>query len=245
MGPVRHPLRSPLVRKSLIVAGAVCFGFVVNLLAQVVTSRFTDSFAWQMVAGAVAVAGVTPLLLGRSPRLPLRAPRLRSLGRLLLVLVLVWLTAQVVALWLTENTDLPASSTAVEGLSAAAALTGVVLAAPVSEELLMRRVLYAQLRTVLRAPVVVAAFVSAIPFALLHGSVIQASATVFLGLYAALVYERTGTVFAAIAAHMAFNALSVYVPARFVEPLATGPVTLTLVISALVALTFMATFRRR
>ena len=80
----------------------------------------------------------------------------------------------------------------------------VVVAAPVLEELLFRGLLYGTLRRAV-GPVPAAA-VSALAFAAIHGLWIHAAVLFLLGYALARVYERTGSLWSAIALHATYNA---------------------------------------
>ena len=88
----------------------------------------------------------------------------------------------------------------------ATALAGAVVLAPVTEELLFRGLLFASLRRRLAWPI--AALVSALAFAVLHGYGLQGFASVmWSGLVWAWAYERTRSLWPAIIGH-AFGNLS-------------------------------------
>jgi membrane protease YdiL (CAAX protease family) len=84
-------------------------------------------------------------------------------------------------------------------------LGGVValLAAPVGEEVFFRGFLFTGLRS--RFRFVVAAALSAAAFALFHVTPLHLPLFFFVGLGLAYVYDRHGTLWASISAHMAFN----------------------------------------
>lgn len=78
-----------------------------------------------------------------------------------------------------------------------------VILAPIAEELLYRSVLFRHLRE--GFPVWVAYGVSAVVFALIHGTPAQIYVGVFCGLFFALLYDYTGRLLVSIAAHMLYN----------------------------------------
>lgn len=252
LGTLRSTLRSPVLRKVVRLLGDLGLGFAIYILVQLAVHALTESEAWAMVSGAAAVVAASPMLLSASggrgmPRLVVPGPR--QVTRWLMALVTVWLTAQIVALWLAAHTSLPAPTTtsvdSFDAMAPVAVLATVVAAAPVAEEILLRRVLYSQLRSALRAPVMVAALISAVPFALLHGSIVHAAAMLPVGIFLALTFERTGSVVVAIAGHGLFNAMSLYVPEPIVEPLVTAPVMIVLLALTSTVIATMAIGRRR
>jgi len=89
------------------------------------------------------------------------------------------------------------------GLVGLLVMAGVV--APIVEEIVFRGVFYAWLRA--RWGVPVGAFVSAFAFALAHGIPILIPALLVQGVILALVYERSGSLWAPIVMHGVFNAV--------------------------------------
>lgn len=86
----------------------------------------------------------------------------------------------------------------------ATALAGAVVLAPVTEEVLFRGLLFASLRR--RLPWPIAAMVSALAFAVLHGYGVQGFASVmWSGLAWAWAYERTGSLWPAMIGHALGN----------------------------------------
>lgn len=95
-------------------------------------------------------------------------------------------------------------------------LLGVLLAgallAPFGEELLFRGVGYGALR---RYGVFVAAAASSVVFGLAHGISVVLPAAILLGVVAALLYERSGSIWPAVTAHAVNNAIVFMVAAIF------------------------------
>jgi uncharacterized protein len=91
--------------------------------------------------------------------------------------------------------------------AAVAVALAVIVVAPVSEEFFFRAFFYRALRT--RLPVLPAAAIDAVVFASLHyegqNSAVILPVIAFFGFGQCLVYERTGSIFAVIAIHAAFN----------------------------------------
>ena len=110
--------------------------------------------------------------------------------------------------WITGDTTNPQAAlvNAAQGTPVQFALTLLVagLAVPFGEELLFRGVLYTWLR---RWGVVVALVVSALTFGLDHGLNVVFPATVVLGVLLALAYERSGSIWPGVVAHLFYNLL--------------------------------------
>jgi uncharacterized protein len=91
--------------------------------------------------------------------------------------------------------------------AAVAVAIAVIVVAPISEEFFFRAFFYRALRT--RLPVLPAAVIDAVVFGSLHyegsNSALILPVIAFFGLGQCLVYERTGSIFAVIAIHAAFN----------------------------------------
>jgi membrane protease YdiL (CAAX protease family) len=91
--------------------------------------------------------------------------------------------------------------------AALAVALAVIVVAPISEEFFFRAFFYRALRT--RLPVLPAAVIDAVVFASLHyegrNSALILPVIAFFGFGQCLVYERTGSIFAVIAVHAAFN----------------------------------------
>lgn len=77
---------------------------------------------------------------------------------------------------------------------------------PFAEELFFRGLVYGWLRA--RMPVAVAAVVSGLGFAVLHGVWWLIPALALLGIILALVYERSGSIWTAVVVHGLFNSLT-------------------------------------
>lgn len=84
----------------------------------------------------------------------------------------------------------------------------IVIAAPVSEELCFRGMLFGGLRT--RMPRLAAAFVSALIFGALHAltGIEAVPVLMFFGFVLALLYERTGSILPGILLHMLNNSVA-------------------------------------
>jgi membrane protease YdiL (CAAX protease family) len=83
-----------------------------------------------------------------------------------------------------------------------------VVAAPLTEELIFRGCLYGILRQIGGKFVAIA--VSSLLFALIHGHAPSLAGLVILSVGLSLLYEKTGSLWAPILLHAAFNSLSIY-----------------------------------
>ncbi len=82
----------------------------------------------------------------------------------------------------------------------------LLIASPVMEDLFFRGIMYGRLKELL--PNIIAAVVSSLLFGIYHGNLAQGIYGFILGLYLCLVMEKTQTVAAPIAVHIAINGLS-------------------------------------
>jgi membrane protease YdiL (CAAX protease family) len=101
------------------------------------------------------------------------------------------------------------SEAAMLGNTGMLAIIASVIIAPVSEEIFFRGLVYTRLRKAM--PSAVAMVLSSLVFGLLHGQLIWICYAFFVGIAMAIVFERTGTVRATIAVHLAFNLAGGYV----------------------------------
>ena len=83
-----------------------------------------------------------------------------------------------------------------------------VVAAPLTEELIFRGCLYGILRQIGGRFVAIA--VSSLLFALIHGHIPSLAGLIILSVGLSLLYEKTGSLWAPILLHAAFNGLSIY-----------------------------------
>jgi uncharacterized protein len=116
--------------------------------------------------------------------------------------------AYIAVLGVTEtNVDKTGQGTLVAGILVALA---VIVVAPVSEEFFFRAFFYRALRT--RLPVWAAAPIDGLVFGALHFEGVNAAIILpviaVFGMGQCLVYERTGSLFAVIAIHAAFNTVA-------------------------------------
>ena len=128
-------------------------------------------------------------------------------------LVLWWLFANITVGWLRNEMASPgfeATNRVLGSTTALVAIFFVVIAAPIAEEALMRGLAYPVARRHLT--VIPAALLTAGIFALIHGNIMQLIIALPLGVICALIYELTGQLRYAIAAHVGFNAVGLAVP---------------------------------
>lgn len=119
---------------------------------------------------------------------------------------------------------------AVQSSSPGMALLLSLLVAPVAEEALFRGLLYPLLRR--RAGLVVSMTVTAALFALMHGNLVQAAATLPLDLVLALIAERTRAFGPAALAHAGYNLAAALVPPAVIQALTPAPCVILLLAAA-------------
>lgn len=83
---------------------------------------------------------------------------------------------------------------------------GIVILAPLAEELVMRGLVYRRLRDYAGVPVAVC--VSAFLFGAIHGNIVQGIYGFLMGCFMALMYEHFGTIWATVTIHAANNLLA-------------------------------------
>lgn len=226
--------------------------FAAYLAVQIAVMALTRSAVAAAAAGAILMVPAylayrrltcaVPVPKGTPARLWL-APAATSLS-------LVWLSGQAAAVWAFGAWPQAAAgyrehTAAMDSAPAWLALLLSLALAPVAEELLMRGVLYRELRGSFRMPVWAAGLISAALFALLHGNTVQMAATFLLGLVLALVYEASGNILVPVAGHMLFNLAALVVPAAWIAPLATPGAVIFLAVAALLNLAALAAAHHR
>jgi CAAX protease family protein len=106
----------------------------------------------------------------------------------------------------------------------------VIVVAPITEEIFFRAFFYRALRT--RLPVLLAALIDGIVFGALHyegyDTLVILPVIAVFGLGQCLVYEKTGSLFAVIAIHAAFNTIASVGPDGVAVPLIVGVTMLVL-----------------
>ncbi len=83
------------------------------------------------------------------------------------------------------------------------AIIGVVILAPIIEEVLFRGIIYKGLKSI--APMWVAIIAQGLIFGLMHGNIIWSTATCIISFALVFLYERTKSLAAPIIAHIALN----------------------------------------
>lgn len=196
-------LGSYVLLNVIVVAAVLLAGTTPSIFVAVVASAVT-AFAAVTIAAAVRVRSFAAL--------GLRAVSWRWIGLGIGAGVAVWLINRVVVLIyisVTGDTSNPqqelnnAAAGSVAGLVFMLALGAVLV--PIGEELLFRGVIYGGLR---RYGVTVATIASAAVFGLAHGISIVLVGAVILGVVAALLYERTRSIWPAVAVHGVNNGIS-------------------------------------
>ncbi|MDP9904726.1 CPBP family intramembrane glutamic endopeptidase [Arthrobacter bambusae] len=187
---------------STVLAGTIAGAVVVIVFGIVRVLRP----AWLSFAPEVLPASVTPWFW---PRIALTA-------------VLMFLAGQAAGAWIYTHlgsTGFDRHVQAQQSSGFALSLLASLLVAPVVEEALFRGLLYPMLRK--KAGAVVAAVLSSLLFAALHGNAVQAMAVIPLGLLLALVAERTRRVWPCMVLHLAYNLAAMMLPQAAVQVMST------------------------
>ncbi|MDO4887760.1 MAG: type II CAAX endopeptidase family protein [Actinomycetaceae bacterium] len=218
------------------VIGLLCAPFVddvvvTTLLANVVISLFVLWTRWS-----------TPqrFTYGDAPG---RLTR-RALGWIAVGLSATAFAAQGAARWAAENLDtsqIDEIQSTLESSNETLLLIAIIVAAPVGEELLMRGFLYPILRR--RVSMWPAVAISALAFAVMHGNYQQGLLAIVLGVFLAVVVERTRRVWPAIIVHMVANASAVVLPTEWREVLTSTPAMALFGVVTVVAVIRIATDR--
>ncbi len=87
------------------------------------------------------------------------------------------------------------------------AILSTVIAAPIIEEIIFRGLIYDRLKKGI--PTVVAIIISSLLFGLAHGQPVWICYTTVMGITLAIIYNRTNSIAATIASHLAYNFTSV------------------------------------
>lgn len=165
-----------------------------------------------------------------SPMLPNQNQPRWTASRALLVttslttaLAVVWLVGQATGLLMRQrhlDSGFNQYQQAITDAPLAMFLIALLVSAPLTEELIMRALVYSRLRRVMSP--MPAALISATMFAILHMTLVHLAYTITLGVLLAIAYETTRQIWVPIAMHMAFN-LAAIVPASLMMPLAQLP----------------------
>lgn len=195
-----------------------------NLYARSEGTRPDDDAVYQYDFAVGSLAGYAVLFslvlaltigLPRREVLALRRPRswARSLGLALAGLVAIFVGAAI-ALGLAGAEDeqnlTPEGWDGSRAVPFALSFLAVVVAAPVTEELLYRGVGLSLLLERVAAPVAVG--VTAVLFGLGHGLLLSLAAFIWFGIVIAIVRLRTDSIYPAFAVHCTFNAIGMTAP---------------------------------
>lgn len=191
--------------------------------AQIVMTRILQSPVQGAVAGGVITIIVASIYLYFRPvktTITPTAPALLMPGMItgVMATVIWWWTGQVLVSWLRQaqpTLEPVAYNQAITVATVAQVLALSLIVAPIAEELLMRGIAYSALRRYLG--VVASSIIAAVVFGLIHGNGLQIIVTIPLGIIAAFIVEVSGSVIAAILAHLVFNTLSVLIPHAWIE----------------------------
>jgi membrane protease YdiL (CAAX protease family) len=231
-------------------AGHILGRLAIYVVIQVAVIALTQSPTWTAVAGVVTAIPLY-LMPGASPDdQRMRLPRRRTLVWWTAGLIPVWAIGQALAVWIYHTFPDAAFGydRHVETLSLSAqtwAIITTVVMAPIIEEILMRGIMYRELRRSARLPVPLAAVISSLVFAVFHGNIVQGGAVFLLGVFLAFAYEYTHSILTPIALHALFNMLSAFVPVSLIAPLAVPSIIAVGIFAIVVSLTFVYVLRRR
>lgn len=132
-------------------------------------------------------------------------------GHLLLfvLLIFVWLFAQITFVYINKNTDggIYESYKLLSDSDSWLYVLLSVIVAPITEELLMRGIVFNELKKVF--PIGVAYLLSSLAFAIMHGTIAHLFLSFVSGLLFAIAYEYTGKIISPIIYHSVFNLLSI------------------------------------
>lgn len=217
-------------------AGIIAAFFVFYLAVALLVSGLTTPMAGMMVSGVVTAAAVLAFRIGLLWRLT-GAVEVRDEGfedRRFWVLVI----AAVLLCWSFGNSaaelfyasfgsaGYDAAQQTDQQISLALVLLNGIALAPIVEESLVRGMAYPLLRR--HMPPIAAAVITAAGFAALHGNMVQAIATLPLGILLAFVYERTQKLVPVIGLHIGYNMLSVLAPPGTIDMFASSVLTVIL-----------------
>ena len=100
------------------------------------------------------------------------------------------------------------SETAFGGQSMGLMILVVGIIGPVCEELMFRGIIFHRLKDWIRPEIAIV--VSAVLFGIYHGNVVQFFYATCMGIMLAIVYDKTGTLWTSIVAHVAANLWSLF-----------------------------------
>lgn len=155
-----------------------------------------------------------------APRITARRLDDRTIGYILLATIAAWIMGQILAhasYAFIGSAGFDNVGEAMSGANPWAVLTLAIIIAPVSEEMLMRGVIYPLLRT--RFSAYSACLATACIFGLLHANIVQFIITVPLSILTAWVYEMTRNLKYCIMLHMVFNTAAIFIPTAWLAEL--------------------------
>lgn len=112
--------------------------------------------------------------------------------------------------------------------------TSAVAVTPICEEIVYRGAAFRLLRR--SAPTVTAAFFTAIAFGLIHADAISAAVACYVGFFAAIMYDKRGSLLPAIALHAAFNLTSFFAGYIPLSPAAVLGISAPLAVAGMIAI---------
>lgn len=210
----------------LLVPVAVLGGYLV--LVMICSVWVTSPVLAGMIAGAVVVivfSGVRllrPTWLNFGPELLPASATPRFWPWVALTALLMFLAGQTAAEWIYAHlgsADFDQHVQTQQSSGFILSLLVSLLVAPIVEETLFRGLLYPMLRR--KTGVVIAAVLSSLLFAAMHGNAVQAVAVIPLGLLLALVVERTRRVWPCVVLHMAYNFAAMMLPQAALQTMST------------------------
>lgn len=126
------------------------------------------------------------------------------------ITIVLWLFVSLIAGWMYRVIgDVSFDTyTVIESSSVLWSLVLGVVVAPIMEELLFRGILYGNLRKMSRIPSMVALLISSVVFALFHGTIVHIPTGIIMGIWFALVYEATKSLWVGMLVHGFYNLLA-------------------------------------
>jgi membrane protease YdiL (CAAX protease family) len=202
-----------------------------TLLALPIAAWITNPVVATMAIGAIVVLAVgctrllRPQLLSYGPG-PLPSDDAKCIrgfwGWAVLAVALAFLAGQTAALvlyGLVDSAGFDRHLDVEQASDRALVMALTLVVAPLSEETLFRGLTYPLLRR--RVSILTATLITTLLFACMHGNLVQAAATVPLGLVLALVAERTRGLWLVVLLHVAYNLAAMLVPPLAIQTLAT------------------------
>ena len=209
----------------LLVPVAVLGGYLVLVL--ICSAWVTNPVLAGTIAGVavmIVFGGVRllrPTWLSFRPEVPPAATP-RFWPRIALTAVLMFLAGQTAAAWIYTHLGSTGFDQHVQTQQSSGFVLSVfvsLLVAPIVEETLFRGLLYPMLRK--KAGAVVAAVLTSLLFAAMHGNAVQAVAVIPLGLLLALIAERTRRVWPCVVLHLAYNFGAMMLPQAAIKMMST------------------------